>query len=156
MRGPNSARRRHGHTSCWSEWTLPCLDLDQEHNSATSDERGVIAAATRRLSSQWPCGKVRSNSLSETATKKNPRAIGAAERSQDQMPWSKFLTFTDPFPYQSAIRAADWEIFPTAKGEFRAELTQINLNKLWMQRYWLHHRTTSANGPISRRGHFVS
>jgi AraC-like DNA-binding protein len=44
------------------------------------------------------------------------------------------LTFTDPFPYQAAIRAADMEIIPTAKGEFRAELTQATLNKLWMQR----------------------
>jgi AraC-like DNA-binding protein len=50
------------------------------------------------------------------------------------MPSSQFLTFTDPFPYQAAIRAADWEILPTARGEFRAELTQVNLNKLWMQR----------------------
>ena len=51
------------------------------------------------------------------------------------MPSSQFLTFTDPFPYQSAIRAVDWEILPTTKGEFRSELTQINLNKLWMQRF---------------------
>jgi AraC-like DNA-binding protein len=48
---------------------------------------------------------------------------------------SKVLTFTDPFPYQAAIRAADVEIYPTAKGEFRAKLTQINLNQLWMQRF---------------------
>jgi AraC-like DNA-binding protein len=51
------------------------------------------------------------------------------------MPWSKVLRFTDPFPYQAAIRAADVELFPTARGEFRAELTQINLNQLWMQRF---------------------
>jgi AraC-like DNA-binding protein len=51
------------------------------------------------------------------------------------MPWSKVLSFTDPFPYQAAIRAADVELFPTARGEFRAELTQINLNQLWMQRF---------------------
>jgi len=51
------------------------------------------------------------------------------------MPWSKVFAFTDPFPYQAAIRAADVELFPTARGEFRAELTQINLNQLWMQRF---------------------
>jgi AraC-like DNA-binding protein len=51
------------------------------------------------------------------------------------MPWSRVLRFTDPFPYQSAIRAADVELYPTTKGEFRAELTQINLDKLWMQRF---------------------
>jgi AraC-like DNA-binding protein len=51
------------------------------------------------------------------------------------MPWSKVLTFTDPFPYQTAIRATDVELYPTTRGEFRAELTQINLNQLWMQRF---------------------
>jgi len=51
------------------------------------------------------------------------------------MPWSKVLGFTDPSPYQSAIRAADVELYPTARGEFRAELTQIDLNRLWMQRF---------------------
>jgi AraC-like DNA-binding protein len=51
------------------------------------------------------------------------------------MPWSKVLDFTDPFPYQSAIRAADVELYPTERGEFRAELTQINLHQLWMQRF---------------------
>jgi AraC-like DNA-binding protein len=50
------------------------------------------------------------------------------------VPWSKFFTFADPFPYQAALRISDVEIFPTVKGEFRAELTQINLNQLWMQR----------------------
>jgi AraC-like DNA-binding protein len=51
------------------------------------------------------------------------------------MPWSKVLSFTDPFQYQSSIRAADVELYPTAKGQFRAELTQINLHQLWMQRF---------------------
>ncbi len=51
------------------------------------------------------------------------------------MPWSKVLNFTDPFPYQAAIRGADVELYPTTRGEFRAELTQINLNQLWMQRF---------------------
>jgi AraC-like DNA-binding protein len=47
-------------------------------------------------------------------------------------PLSKVLSFTDPFPYQSAFRSADVELFPTAKGEFRAELTQISIGKLWI------------------------
>jgi hypothetical protein len=51
------------------------------------------------------------------------------------MPWSKVLSFSDPFQYQSSIRAADVELYPTARGEFRAELTQINLHQLWMQRF---------------------
>jgi hypothetical protein len=51
------------------------------------------------------------------------------------MPWSRVLSFTDPFPYQAAIRAAEVEVYPTARGKFHAELTQINLNQLWMQRF---------------------
>jgi AraC-like DNA-binding protein len=51
------------------------------------------------------------------------------------MPWSRVLSFTDPFPYQAAIRAADVELYPTARGKFHAELTQINLDRLWMQRF---------------------
>jgi AraC-like DNA-binding protein len=54
------------------------------------------------------------------------------------MPWSKVLSFTDPFPCQAAIQAADVEIFPTAKGNFRAELTKIGMNRLWMQRFHQH------------------
>jgi AraC-like DNA-binding protein len=49
--------------------------------------------------------------------------------------WSKVLTFTDPYPYTSAVLTADMQIFPTAKGEFRAELTQVVLNQLRMQRF---------------------
>ena len=44
----------------------------------------------------------------------------------------KVLSFTDPFPYQSAFRSVDGELFPTAKGEFRAELMQISMSKLWI------------------------
>jgi AraC-like DNA-binding protein len=49
--------------------------------------------------------------------------------------WSKVLTFADPYQYTEAVRAADMQIFPTAKGEFRAELTQVTMNELWMQRF---------------------
>jgi AraC-like DNA-binding protein len=45
------------------------------------------------------------------------------------------LSFTDPLTCQAAIQAADVELFPTAKGNFRVEITQIGMNKLWMQRF---------------------
>ena len=48
------------------------------------------------------------------------------------MPSSRVLNFTDPFAYQSAFRSVDAELFPTAKGKFRAELTQVSLSKLWV------------------------
>jgi AraC-like DNA-binding protein len=47
---------------------------------------------------------------------------------------SRVLSFTDSYPYQRAIRAADVELFVTGQGDFRAELTQIDLQELWMQR----------------------
>ena len=42
-------------------------------------------------------------------------------------------TFTDPIPYQVAIRNAKVELSVTGRGDFHAELTQIDLNRLWMQ-----------------------
>ena len=49
------------------------------------------------------------------------------------MPSSRTLNFSDPFPYQKALRLADVELLPTKKGEFRGELTQITFDKVWMQ-----------------------
>ena len=51
------------------------------------------------------------------------------------MAWSKVCAFADPFQYTSAVRAADMQVFPTARGEFRAKLTQVTMNQLWMQRF---------------------
>jgi AraC-like DNA-binding protein len=50
------------------------------------------------------------------------------------MPSSSHFAFSDPFAYQAALWISDIEILPTEKGKFRAELTQINLDKVWMQR----------------------
>jgi AraC-like DNA-binding protein len=41
------------------------------------------------------------------------------------------LSFTDPLAYQSAFRSVEVELFPTAKGSFRAELIQVSMTKLW-------------------------
>jgi AraC-like DNA-binding protein len=51
------------------------------------------------------------------------------------MPWSKNLAFADPFPCQVAIQGSDIELLPTAKGDFDAEITQVRMNRLWMQRF---------------------
>jgi hypothetical protein len=51
------------------------------------------------------------------------------------VPWSRVLAFDDPLHYQAAIRGADWEVYPTKRGKFRAELTQITMNQLWMQSF---------------------
>lgn len=50
------------------------------------------------------------------------------------MPSSNFFAFSDPLQYQAALWISDIEIVPTEKGKFHAELTQINLDKVWMQR----------------------
>jgi AraC-like DNA-binding protein len=49
------------------------------------------------------------------------------------MTGSNSFTFTDPIPYQSAIRGAEVELLVTDRGDFHAELTQIDLGRLWMQ-----------------------
>ena len=51
------------------------------------------------------------------------------------MTWSRVVSFSDPYPYQAAIRTADVELYPTSQGEFHAEMTQITLNQLWMSRF---------------------
>lgn len=51
------------------------------------------------------------------------------------MAWGKVLNFTDPSQYTAAVRAADMQLFPTAAGDFRAEITQVVMNELWMQRF---------------------
>ena len=53
------------------------------------------------------------------------------------MPWSKVFTFDDPLPYQSTIYTADVELIPTTRGQFFGELTQVRLQKVWMQRYFM-------------------
>jgi len=50
------------------------------------------------------------------------------------MPGSRILSFADPYPYQAAVRAAEIEVLVTKRGNFRAELTQIDLPRVWMQR----------------------
>jgi AraC-like DNA-binding protein len=50
------------------------------------------------------------------------------------MPSSSVAAFTDPHLYQAAIHGAQIEIFPTSRGDFRAELTRIRLDRLWLQR----------------------
>jgi hypothetical protein len=46
------------------------------------------------------------------------------------MPKCASFTFTDPIPYQAAIRGAKVELLVTGRGDFHAELTQIDLDQL--------------------------
>ena len=44
-----------------------------------------------------------------------------------------FRTFEDPYDYQESVRAAHVTGFTTGRGDFHAELLQIDLHRLWMQ-----------------------
>lgn len=48
---------------------------------------------------------------------------------------SRILLFADPAQYSANIRSADIEVLPTSKGVFEAQLTQVTLDQLWMQRF---------------------
>jgi hypothetical protein len=46
------------------------------------------------------------------------------------------LCFSDPLSFQAAISTANLELLPTTKGRFRAELTKVCMDQLWMQRFY--------------------
>jgi hypothetical protein len=50
------------------------------------------------------------------------------------VPRSSVTTFLDPYIYQEAVRSAQVEVLVTSQGDFRTELTQIDLHNLSMQR----------------------
>jgi AraC-like DNA-binding protein len=50
------------------------------------------------------------------------------------VPLSRVFSFADPLACQAAFWTADVELFPTAKGSFSAEITQIGMNRLLMHR----------------------
>ena len=52
------------------------------------------------------------------------------------MAWSTAFCFTDPLSFQAAISTADLELLPTTKGQFRAELTRVCMDQLWIQRFY--------------------
>jgi AraC-like DNA-binding protein len=49
---------------------------------------------------------------------------------------STALCFSDPLSFQAAISTADLQLLPTARGQFRAELTKVCMDQLWMQRFY--------------------
>jgi AraC-like DNA-binding protein len=51
------------------------------------------------------------------------------------MPSSAVRTFTDPDDYAASIRATRAELTVMGRGHFTANLTRIDLHRLWMQRF---------------------
>jgi hypothetical protein len=52
------------------------------------------------------------------------------------MPSSAVRTFTDPDEYAASIRATRAELTVIGRGHFTANLTRIDLHRLWMQRFF--------------------
>lgn len=50
------------------------------------------------------------------------------------MPSSVTLRFADPYEFQKSVRAAELQVVVTARGEYDAGLTRIDMQRLWMQR----------------------
>lgn len=50
------------------------------------------------------------------------------------MPDSAVLTVTDPYEHQQLLRSAKVRLIATASGHYRADLTRIDFDRLWMQR----------------------
>ncbi len=48
---------------------------------------------------------------------------------------SAVWSFSDPFAYEAAIRAADIHILSVRRAEFAADLTRVDVGKVWMQRF---------------------
>ncbi|WP_084799666.1 helix-turn-helix domain-containing protein [Bradyrhizobium sp. Ai1a-2] len=51
------------------------------------------------------------------------------------MAWSRVFDLSDPSQCKSVFWSADVELFPTAKGSFRAKIAQIGISRLLVQRY---------------------
>ncbi len=49
------------------------------------------------------------------------------------MVWSEASKFDDPYAFQASVKPAQVELLVTAKGEFKAELTRVELPNLWVQ-----------------------
>jgi AraC-like DNA-binding protein len=62
-------------------------------------------------------------------------------------------SFDDPQPFQNAIRRGQFEVLPTARGDFRSELVRVDFDSVWMQRAsenlpLIHHGAVSADRVI--------
>jgi hypothetical protein len=53
------------------------------------------------------------------------------------MAWNRILKINDPLLCRTAMVGSDFEILPTAKGIFEANITQVDLNRLRLARYRL-------------------
>jgi hypothetical protein len=71
---------------------------------------------------------------------------------------SRVFSLDDPSACQAVFPSADVELFPTAKGNFHAEIAQVGMNGLWMHRIHisLPEINTVAVKPGCRRIRFLT
>ena len=50
------------------------------------------------------------------------------------MALSRVFSLDDPSACQAVFPSADVKLFPTAKGNFHAEIAQVGMNRIWMHR----------------------
>lgn len=67
------------------------------------------------------------------------------------MPWCRVLEFTDPEACQAAVMGSDVKLLQPKRGSFHAEITQIGMNKLWMQRFKVALPLISTTAVTSKR-----
>jgi AraC-like DNA-binding protein len=67
------------------------------------------------------------------------------------MPWSRILEFADPEACQAAVKGSDVRMLPTKRGSFHTEITQIVMDKLWMQRFKISLPQISTTAVTSNR-----
>jgi AraC-like DNA-binding protein len=61
--------------------------------------------------------------------------IASKSAGEVQMPSSAVRTFSDPDEYAAAIRNSKAEMTVTGRGQFSAELIQVDFHRLWIQRF---------------------
>lgn len=64
---------------------------------------------------------------------------------------SRVLSFDDPSACQAIFPSADVELFPTARGNFHADITQIGINGIWLHR--IHVSLPEINTVAVKPGH---
>ena len=66
------------------------------------------------------------------------------------MALSRVFSLDDPSACQAVFPSADVELFPTAKGNFHAAITQVGMNRIWMHR--IHISLPEINTVAVKRG----
>ena len=83
-------------------------------------------------SSGYPC---RDSAFGQTNRNTNRRGLFCL-KGKSGMPWNRVTNFSDPLSLQAALQSATQaEILPTARGPFQVEATQIDTDRLRMQRF---------------------